>query len=55
MDILARSVAIISQARVVIRELQTLRRLIGEPQASAQQLERYARSLVKESNQRLDS
>lgn len=55
MDILTRSVAIISQARVVIREMQTLRRLIGEPRMTAQQLERYAQSLVKESNQRLDS
>jgi hypothetical protein len=55
MDILTRSVAIVRQARVVIRELQTLRHLIGEPQMTARQLERYARSLVKESNLRLDS
>lgn len=55
MDILTRSVAIIRQSRVVIRELATLRLLIGEPKATAQALERYARSLVKESNLRLDS
>lgn len=55
MDILTHSVAIVRQARVVIRELRALRRLIGEPRMTAQQLERYALCLVKESNQRLDS
>ncbi len=55
MDILTRSVAIVRQSRIVLRELARLRRLINEPKATASDLERYAQDLLKCSNARLDA
>jgi hypothetical protein len=55
MDILTRSVAIVRQSRVVLRELAALRRLINEPKATAADLERYAQDLLKETGLRFDA